>query len=192
MSPTRARVSRPACFTAPLRPAPRFKPDRACREQKKAALRARPFLFGAGRIPLAPLSGPSEIRLASGAQIVGRRLARATIRHDFVADLLAFTQCTKSGALDGADVHEHVIATVIRLNEAEALGCVKPLHGSHAHGIVPSQDRQYRSPLHDGLVRSNFWKGRQRLNRLYRWIANVVQPKIDKHYIIRSRPPKQC
>src|SRR3954447_20858608 len=24
-----------------------------------------------------------------------------------------------------------------------------------------------------------FWKGRQRLNRLYRWIANVVRPKID-------------
>jgi hypothetical protein len=28
-------------------------------------------------------------------------------------------------------------------------------------------------------VKSNFWKGRQRLNRLYRWIANVVRPKID-------------
>src|SRR5882724_11483138 len=75
--------------------------------------------------------------LASGAQIVGRRLARATIRHDLVADLLAFTQCSKSGALYGADVHEHVVATVIRLNEAKALGRVKPLHGSHAHGGSP-------------------------------------------------------
>src|SRR6202051_3987052 len=46
-------------------------------------------------------------------------------------------------------------------------------------GVVPSQDRHSRSPLFDGLVRSNFWKGRQRLNRLYRWIANVVRPKID-------------
>jgi len=62
--------------------------------------------------------------LACGAQIVGRRLARATIRHDLVADLLAFTQCSKSGALYGADVHEHVVATVIRLNEAKALGRV--------------------------------------------------------------------
>src|ERR1700712_778034 len=80
-----------------------------------------------------------EDSLACGAQIVGRRLARTTIGHDFVADLLAFTQCSKAGALYGADVHEHVVATVIRLNEAEALGRVKPLHGSHAHGIVPSQ-----------------------------------------------------
>src|ERR1700730_4783731 len=47
-------------------------------------------------------------------------------------------------------------------------------------GVVPSQDRYSRSPLSNGLVRSNFWKGRQRLNRLYRWIANVVRPKIDE------------
>src|SRR5712672_2580829 len=88
--------------------------------------------------------------LASGAQIVGRRLARAAIRYDLVADLLAFTQRSKAGALYGADVHEHVIATVIRLNKAEDLGRVKPLHGSHAHGVVPSQDRYSRSPLSMG------------------------------------------
>jgi hypothetical protein len=82
-------------------------------------------------------AGPNEIRSAGGAQIVGRRLARAAIGNDFVADLLAFTQCSKSGALYGADVHEHVVATIIRLNEAEALGRVKPLHGSHAHGGSP-------------------------------------------------------
>src|ERR1700691_176303 len=93
---------------------------------------------------------PNEIRSAGSAQIVGRRLARAAICNDFVADLLAFTQRSKAGALYGADVHEHVVATVIRLNEAEALGCVKPLHGSHAHGIVPSQDRYSRSPLSTG------------------------------------------
>jgi hypothetical protein len=85
--------------------------------------------------------------LAGGAQIVGRRLARAAIGYDLVADLLAFTQRSKAGALYGADVHEHVVATVIRLNKAEALGRVKPLHGSHAHGVVPSQDRYSRSPL---------------------------------------------
>jgi hypothetical protein len=79
----------------------------------------------------------TRFALAGGAQIVGRRLARAAIGNDFVADLLAFTQCSKSGALYGADVHEHVVATIIRLNEAEALGRVKPLHGSHAHGGSP-------------------------------------------------------
>ena len=61
-----------------------------------------------------------KIALASGAQIVGRRLARAAIRHDLVGDLLAFTQRSKAGALDGADVHEHVVAAVIRLDEADS------------------------------------------------------------------------
>src|ERR1700684_667756 len=54
-------------------------------------------------------------------------------------------------------------------------------------GVVPSQDRYSRSPLSNGLVRSNFWKGRQRLNRLYRWIANVVRPKIDGLILFQSR-----
>src|SRR6266581_9420114 len=55
-------------------------------------------------------------------------------------------------------------------------------------GVVPSQDRYTSSPLSDGLVRSNFWKGRQRLNRLYRWIANVVRPKIDMVILFQNSP----
>src|SRR6266567_7432905 len=55
-------------------------------------------------------------------------------------------------------------------------------------GVVPSQDRYTSSPLSDGLVRSNFWKGRQRLNRLYRWIANVVRPKIDYCILCEASP----
>src|SRR5437660_593666 len=41
-------------------------------------------------------------------------------------------------------------------------------------------------PTFGGLVRSNFWKGRQRLNRLYRWIANVVRPKIDGDILLEA------
>src|SRR5450759_570201 len=105
--------------------------------RKTAARRARPFLVGGISSARAFAARPNEIRLAGGAQIVGRRLARAAISYDLVADLLAFTQRSKSGALYGADVHEHVVATVIRLNEAKTLGRVKPLHGSHAHGGSP-------------------------------------------------------
>src|SRR5215813_2570214 len=77
-------------------------------------------------------------RHASGdAQIVGRRLAGTAVRHDLVGDLLAFTQRAKPGTFDSADVHEHVVAAVVRLNKAEALGCVEPLHSSHAHGDSP-------------------------------------------------------
>jgi hypothetical protein len=34
-------------------------------------------------------------------------------------------------------VHEHVVATIVRLDKSKALGRVKPLHGSHAHGGSP-------------------------------------------------------
>src|SRR5580765_8083864 len=53
-------------------------------------------------------------------------------------------------------------------------------------GVVPSQIDKSK-PLLSGMVRSNFWKGRQRLNRLYRWIANVVRPKIDGRYYAMER-----
>jgi outer membrane receptor protein involved in Fe transport len=66
-------------------------------------------------------------------EIPSRVFAAALVRLDLVGDLLAFTQGSKPGTFNSADVYEHVIAAVIRLDEAIALGCVKPLHGSHAH-----------------------------------------------------------
>src|SRR5690349_24947714 len=110
---------------------------------------------------LAALSCGGGGCLACGAQIVGRRLARTAICHDLVADLLAFTQSSKSGAFDSTDVNEHVVTAVIRLDKAITFGRVKPLYGSHAHGIVPSQDRNNNAHSRR-RVRSNFWKGRQR------------------------------
>src|ERR1700752_5333920 len=76
----------------------------------------------------------AEKQSGGGAQVVGRRLAGTAIGHDLVGDLLALTQRTKASALDSRDVHEHILAAVIRLDEAVALGGVKPFHGSHAHG----------------------------------------------------------
>ncbi len=81
----------------------------------------------------------AKSKLTGGAEIVGRRFARTAIRYDFVRDLLAFAQCSKTSTFNRADVDEHVISAVIRLNETETLGRVKPLHCSHAHGGSPSQ-----------------------------------------------------
>src|SRR3979409_2292508 len=131
MLPTRGRGRSLVWFITPSPPAAR-RPDA---EIEKGRAISAAFIYFRKSPPARARRNSS----AGGAQIVGRRLARAAIRYDFVADLLAFTQRAKSGALYGADVHEHVVATVIRLNEAEALGRVKPLHGSHAHGVVPSQ-----------------------------------------------------
>ena len=42
------------------------------------------------------------------------------------ANLLAFLQ-SQTGALDGGDMHEHILAAIIGLNETEAFGGVEPL-----------------------------------------------------------------
>jgi hypothetical protein len=63
-------------------------------------------------------------------QIIGGRFAGPPIGHDLEFDLLALVQAMHSSALDCADMHEDVLAAVIRLNEAEALLTIEPLHGS--------------------------------------------------------------
>ena len=71
--------------------------------------------------------------VAYGLEVRGGHLARALVRHEVELDLLAFRQVAHAGALDGADVDEGVLAAVVGLDETEALGGVKPFHGSHGH-----------------------------------------------------------
>src|SRR5262249_15327719 len=41
-----------------------------------------------------------------------------------------------AGALDSADVHEHILASVARLDEAVALLHVEELHGTCSHSVL--------------------------------------------------------
>src|SRR5260370_42585570 len=43
----------------------------------------------------------------------------------------------QAGALDGADMHEHVVAAIVGLNEAEAFCRVEPLNCSGSHLTSP-------------------------------------------------------
>ena len=70
---------------------------------------------------------------SNGAQIIGRRLAGPSIRYDLIRDLLSLVETVHPGALDGADVHENILAAVIRLDEAKAFLAVEPLYGSLRH-----------------------------------------------------------
>jgi hypothetical protein len=72
------------------------------------------------------------------AQLVSRRLAGSPVCDDFVLKLLPLIEGAQAGALDCADVNEHILAAVIRLNEAEALLAVKPLYSARAHKNVLS------------------------------------------------------
>jgi hypothetical protein len=62
-----------------------------------------------------------------------RGLASLAIGYNLIRDLLPLVETVHSGPLDSTDVHKHILASIIRLNEAEALLAVKPLHGSCGH-----------------------------------------------------------
>src|ERR1700720_1609370 len=76
--------------------------------------------------------GPSRCR-SDGAQIFGRGLARFSISDNVVRDLLSLVEAMHTGAFDRADMHEHILAAVIRLDEAEAFLAIEPFHGSLCH-----------------------------------------------------------
>ena len=53
-------------------------------------------------------------------QIFSRRLARPSISNNVEGDLLSFVKAMHPGAFDRADVHEDILAAIIRLDKAEA------------------------------------------------------------------------
>src|SRR5215468_7827523 len=77
---------------------------------------------------------PRSRRRSERLQIGGGRLA--PLGHHLEADLLAFHERLHSGALDGADVNEHILASVARLDEAVALLHIEELHGTCGHSVL--------------------------------------------------------
>src|SRR4051812_20362139 len=71
---------------------------------------------------------------ASGDLEVGCR-GLAALHHHLIADLLAFIQTTKTSRLYRCDVDEHVLAAVLRHNEAIAFGRVEPLDCTASHRL---------------------------------------------------------
>jgi hypothetical protein len=73
--------------------------------------------------------GPPRQR-SEGAQILGRGLARLSISNNLVRDPLSLVESLQPCAFARADVHEDVLAAVIRLDESEALLAIEPV-GRH-------------------------------------------------------------
>jgi hypothetical protein len=76
---------------------------------------------------------------SNGAQVVRRGLARPAIGNDIERDLLSLVEAAHSRTLDGADMHEHILAAVIGLNEAIAPLGVEELYGALCR-IIPRSD----------------------------------------------------
>src|SRR4029077_1668785 len=69
-------------------------------------------------------------------QVFRGRLAGLAVRHDLEGNALAFPQLAQPGALDSADMDEHILATALRLDESITLLGVEPLHGAVVHGSL--------------------------------------------------------
>jgi hypothetical protein len=70
---------------------------------------------------------------SDGAQIVSRGLPGPAIGDNLKREPLSLIEAAHPGAFDSADVHEHVLAAVIRLDETEAFLAVEPLYDSLRH-----------------------------------------------------------
>ena len=66
-------------------------------------------------------------------EVLRRGLAGLAVGDDLIRDFLTLVEAVHAGALDGADVHEHILASIIRLDETKAFLAIEPLHGSLSH-----------------------------------------------------------
>jgi hypothetical protein len=87
---------------------------------------------------------------SGGLQVDGRLFAGAAVGFHLIGDLLAFCETTQAGTLNRTDVHEHVLAAAIRLNEAVTLLVVEPLHRPCRHESLPfvEPDRERPQSIH--------------------------------------------
>src|SRR5713101_595162 len=72
-------------------------------------------------------------------QILGRGLA-VLARDQLISHLLALVQGGQAGLLHRRDMHEHVLRTVVCLNETKTLRCVEPLHFSGWHKTLLTKE----------------------------------------------------
>jgi hypothetical protein len=88
-----------------------------------------------GHSALLPVHPWSAVRmtLLRRLKVVGRVLAGLAILDDVISDLLTIRERTHAGALYGRHVHEDIRAAIVRLNESEAFGGVKPLYSTSVH-----------------------------------------------------------
>jgi hypothetical protein len=156
---------------------------------KFMSIRAGPPADTRGR----PLVNPGPFNCPSGLwfsrcrsdspQILRRRLARIlSIGNNIESDLLALIEDTHPGAFHGADVHEDILAAIIRLDKAEASLVVEELHGSSGH-ITDLSGTSVRRPLAQP-VRSRFGEKPSVQTRDARR-GQVVRPKLDRRYMGR-------
>ena len=98
----------------------------------------------AGRYRAALHVGAAKLE---GAQFPGRRLAVLSIGNDLKKELLPLVESMQSCTFHGADMHEHIAAAVIGLDESIALSAIEPLHSSLQHIQAFFQQPAFGAPV---------------------------------------------
>src|SRR5215211_3740471 len=109
-----------------------------------------------------PRSGHLQIRC--------RVFAALPISLEVVRDLHALREAVHTRSLNSADVDEHVLATLIRLNKPVALGLVEPFHSPSSH--VNSPLRLLRTRL-NGAVRLGITPNSQAGHQPFRLVTEL-------------------
>ncbi len=125
--------------------------------------------------------GSSRWRLDS-LQILRRGLARIlSIGNNVESDLLSLVEDTHASAFDRADVHEDLLAAIIRLDKAEASLVIEELHSSLRHMTVLSGTCVMR-PHVSAASSFEIWRKVVSPTRDVRR-GQVVRPKLDGRYV---------
>jgi hypothetical protein len=89
---------------------------------------------------------------------------------------LSLVEAGHPSAFDRADVHEDILASVIRLDKSEALLAVEPLHGSLCHITHSLRYVRRKAAQQRSRFRFEIWGGHQSVAR---WGAGqVIRPKL--------------
>jgi hypothetical protein len=130
-------------------------------------------------LPVHPWSGYGSSRCRSdSAQIVRRGLACPSIGDNVESDLLSLVEDTHASAFDCADVHEDILAAIIRLDKAEASLVTEELHGTLGHMISSFQIRVVMRPHVSAAGSFEIWRKVVSPAQNVRW-GQVVRPKLD-------------
>src|SRR5262245_42176797 len=105
----------------------------------------------------APGVGPSRVIEPSSGVPEIRGCQLAALAHHVVGELLPLVQAAHSRALDCGNVNEHVLAAVVRLDEAESLLCIEELDCALCHLWPPLKTLTgvLRAARHRAALRPN-------------------------------------
>ena len=121
------------------------------------------------------IRGQESYCLSDGAQILRGGLAGPSISNKIERDLLSLVEATHPSAFDCADMHEHILATVIWLDESKAFLPIEPLHGSLCHIALLRCTCALRPRLKGKPVHSRFG-GKSSVRRVMRGAAKSFGP----------------